>query len=59
MDVWDVIGLVSALLVLSGVAAIYWPAALILAGAFGLLAVYLRESALVPRSIDARGREAE
>lgn len=59
MDSWDVVGLGSAALVLSGVAAIYWPAALILAGVFGLLAFYLRESALVSRPIDARSDAAE
>lgn len=59
MDSWDAVGLASASLVISGVAAIYWPAAMILAGGFGLFAFYLRESALVSRPIDSRSDTAE
>lgn len=59
MDIWDIFAAVSAALFLGGVAAIYWPAALILAGAFGLFAYYLKERTLVPRPTDARNADAE
>lgn len=57
VDVWDVLGFAGCALVLAGLAAIYWPAALILAGA-GLLGVYyLRERALGADPIPARPEE--
>ena len=45
MDAWDGFGLLGVVGIVAGVGAIYWPAAMILAGA-GIIAIYfLRERA--------------
>lgn len=43
MDAWDILGFVSAVAILGGVVAIYWPAALILGGGAGLTLYYFAE----------------
>lgn len=40
-DLWDVIGFVGASLVVAGVACVYWPAAVILAGVGLVVVSYL------------------
>lgn len=59
-DPWDAIGVLGAVLVLAGVAAIYWPASMILGGSAALTLYYFRERYLVPQSTAPRndGRAA-
>lgn len=58
MDAWDILaGIGGAALVTTGVALIYFPAALIVAGGFFLYAYYLREISNVSAPRDPKPSE--
>jgi len=58
MDVWDVVILGSMLLIVIGIAVIYWPAALIFSGVMGVSICLLRELSLVSHSRDASSNDS-
>lgn len=57
-DTWDIIAVVGGLLIVAGVACIYWPAGLITSGVFLIAAYILREYASdVPEKSDSREQD--